>query len=115
MDDKRDEDDAVLANLFEAGKSQTPAPSAAFLARLAADAETAVPRPVTGRATVRTPGAFERFKGWFALSGLSSAAAIGVWIGFIAPDLITAVSPLTDDVTALSAFLPGYDLSALSE
>lgn len=115
MDD-RNTDDAMLDALFEAGKAHAPQPSDAFLARLAADAETAVPKPQSQMVeTPLQPSLFARFKGVLAASGLSGAAAVGVWIGFVMPDLITSVSPLTEDTAALSVFLPGADLSVLSE
>lgn len=113
--DKERNDDPVLDTLFEAGKAEAPVPSADFMARLLTDAEASVPQTEYVSKSVPTPSVFMRFKGLFAASGLSSAAALGLWIGFIAPDVVTAVSPLTDDVASLSVFLPGSDLSVLSE
>lgn len=114
MDNDRDED-PVLNALFDAGRSLPPEPSAAFLARLASDADTAVPQPVARRMPGREPHVFERFAALFAASGLTSAAAVGLWIGFVSPEVIIPASPLAEEVTALSAFLPGSDLSVLSE
>lgn len=113
--DNRTSEDALLDALFDAGKSHAPQPSEAFLARLSVEAEVAVPRPEVTRAEPPQASLFARFKGLFAASGLSSAAALGLWVGFVAPDLLTTYSPLSEDVAALSAFLPGADLSVLSE
>ncbi|MEO1536800.1 MAG: hypothetical protein AAFR73_03645 [Pseudomonadota bacterium] len=114
MNDGHDED-RTLDMLFSAGEAERPVPSAAFLERLAADADTALERPRSSKPRVQSPPVFARFKAVFAASGLSGAAALGVWIGFIMPDLVTQVSPFADDVTTLSAFLPGTDLSAIIE
>ena len=111
--DSDKENDAALDALFAAGTAKRPEASEAFLARLAADAETMsepAPRPAPPR-----PSFLTGLKGLFAASGLSGAAALGVWIGFVMPDLVTTVSPLTEEVAGLSAFLPGVDLAVLSE
>ena len=112
---EKSDEDRLLDTFFDAAKAHTPAPSEAFLARLSADAETAVPKTEVKRLQPQNASVFERFKGLFAVSGLSSAAALGLWIGFVAPDIFTTVAPLSEDVAALSAFLPGSDLSVLSE
>jgi hypothetical protein len=108
-------DDAALEALFVAGKAASPAPSPDFMARLSADAAAATPRPQPLATPAPRPSPFTRFKGLFAASGLSGAAALGVWIGFVMPDLVTTVSPVTEDVAGLTMFLPGADLSLLSE
>lgn len=108
-------DDAALDALFDAAKADAPAPSDAFLARLNADAEAARPVPAPAMPRYPEPTVFERLKGWFAVSGLSGAAALGVWIGFAMPDVVMTVAPLSDEVIELSAYLPGADLTVLSE
>ena len=111
--DRDKKDDIALDALFAAAKSETPRASDDFLARLRADALSAAPRlaqPVPAK-----PSLTERFKGWFAVSGLSGAAALGVWIGFVMPEVVNTVSPLSEEVIELSAYLPGADLSVLSE
>lgn len=115
MDSKKTED-RMLDALFEAGKAEAPRPTDAFLARLAAEADEALPRPHAVPA-VRPPqvSLFTRFTALFAASGLSGAAALGVWIGFVMPDLVTSVSPLSEEVSGLTVFLPGADLSVLIE
>lgn len=114
VDDKR-EDDAALEALFDAGRSHAPIPDDAFLARLATDAETAVHQKTTVYTIQPKRNILARLKGFFAASGLSGVAALGLWIGFIMPDIVTNISPFTESVTSLSAFLPGSDLSVLSE
>lgn len=111
---ERDEE-ALLDAVFEAGKSHAPAPSDSFLARLSLDAEAALPRNEAEHVEPPKVPFFSRFKGLFAASGLSTAAVLGLWIGFVAPDIFTTVSPLSEDTVMLSAFLPGSDLSVLSE
>lgn len=108
--------DPVLDALFEAGRAETPPPSDAFMARLAADADAALPRAGTVTAPGRNaPTMLTRFKGFFAASGLSGAAALGVWIGFAMPDIVTMVAPLAQETDGLTMFLPGADLSVFSE
>ena len=114
MDNEKLDDDALDA-LFAAGKAQTPEATPAFLARLNADAAAAMPRPAPRAVPSGAPSLFTRFKGLFAASGLSGAAALGVWIGFVMPDLVPTVSPVSEDVAGLTMFLPGADLSMLSE
>ena len=52
------------------------------------------------------------FFGLFTASGLTGAAALGVWIGFVMPDALDTLSLTADDTVALSTFLPGADLGA---
>lgn len=112
----RKTDDPVLDALFEAGKAATPQPSDAFMARLAADADAALPQPKTATPPARSGSTFlTRFKGFFAASGLSGAAALGVWIGFAMPDIVTTVAPLAQETDGLTVFLPGADLSVFIE
>ena len=109
------EDDIALDALFAAAKSDPPNASEDFLARLNADAVAATPGPAPLAPEPTAGSLFGRLKGLFAVSGLSGAAALGVWIGFVMPEVLTTVSPLSDDVIELSAYLPGADLSVLSE
>lgn len=114
MDSDKTEDIA-LDKLFAAAKSEMPSAPDAFLARLKADADTSLPKPTSLATTPSKPSVLENLKGWFAVSGLSGAAALGVWIGFIMPEVVTTISPLSQDVVELSTYLPGADLSVLSE
>lgn len=118
MTGKRTNDDPALEAMFDAAARHAPAPEPAFLARLHADAEQAMPVPAKTAAAPAPQNRrlVERLQGYFALSGLTGAAAIGVWIGFVAPDLLTATTDFTsDDPLSLSVFLPGADLSLLTE
>ena len=104
-----DRDDQALEALFSAARDAQPAPSEDLMTRLAADADAAIPRPM--------PKAIPpRLSNWitnlFAASGLSGAAVLGVWFGFLMPDAIDTLSLTPDDSVALSTFLPGADLSA---
>lgn len=108
-------DDAALDALFAAAKTEAPTPSDDFLARLNADALAATPASASIASPKNAPSLFEKFKAVFAVSGLSGAAALGVWIGFVMPDVVTTFSPVSEDVIELSAYLPGADLSVLSE
>ncbi len=113
--DRDKSDDAMLEGFFDAARANRPAPDDAFMARLMADAEASVPvaPQIAAEPTRRDPLA--RLKALFAASGLSGAAALGVWIGFAMPDLVNSVSPQTDEVASISMFLAGADLALLSE
>lgn len=110
-----DRDDIALDTLFEAAREARPAPAPDFLARLQADADAALPRPAAPAPRTGTP-LLSRLGGLFAASGLSGAAALGVWIGFAMPDMLNLDSYVTtDDTVGLYAFLPGADVTALGE
>ena len=108
--------DQALESLFTAAKDITETPSADFMARLASEAETAMPKPPLSD-VMPAPLLFTRFKGLFAASGLTGAAALGVWIGFVMPETLNTLMDgfSVDETVSLSAFLPGADLAALSE
>ena len=108
VDDRKDDD--ALEALFSASRVQPPEMADYFLARLNADADAAVPRPVSVRETSAKPF-FGDLKAWFAASGLSGAAALGLWIGFVMPEMVNTVT-LSSEEVALYTFLPGADLSA---
>ena len=109
----KDREDAALDALFSAGQADALKASDDFLARLTADAEAALPRPMP---VTPTPAPFlGGLRGWFAASGLSGAAVLGVWIGFVMPDAISEFTTLTDETVGLYTFLPGADLSDLSQ
>lgn len=83
-------DDAGLQLLFDAARAARPSPSDDLMARITADAADAQP----DRETVRpeTPGVFRQILdalgGWPALGGLVTAAATGVYIGVVQPDIL---------------------------
>ena len=109
-------DDKLLDALFDSAKRQTPRPDPGFLARLSDDMEAMLPREAPRPATPDArEGFFHRFRGLFAASGLTGAAALGVWIGFVMPEVLNSMTAGFDttEVYDISAFLPGTDLSAL--
>ena len=112
--DKKNQDDAALEALFAAAADHAPEPTDAFMAKLEAEALDAMPSqpPVP---TPPRPALWGTLKGLFAASGLSGAAVLGVWIGFVMPDIVSTVSPLAEETASLSAFLPGADLAEFSE
>ena len=114
MDRDRDNrDETALDALFAAADARRPAPSDAFLRSLEQDAEAAVPAADAPIPT--SPGGWSfGLRGLFAASGLSAAAVLGMWIGFVMPETLSAFT--SDDTVGLYTFLPGADLTAaLSE
>lgn len=110
--DKDNQDEAALEALFSAGRAESPVPSDDFMARLAADAEAAMPSPASqARASRPFLGGLSA---WFAASGLSGAAVLGVWIGFVMPEAVSTFSVQAEETVGLYTFLPGADLSALT-
>ncbi len=114
--DSDSKQDKALEALFTASKEAEPSPSPDFMARLAQDAEAAMPQPDTP-APIPAPSVLVRLKGLFAASGLTGAAALGVWIGFVMPETLNTFADgfATEETVSLGAFLPGADLFALSE
>lgn len=103
-------DDIALETVFAAGRSERPLPSGEFLERLAASADARAARPAPAARPVLRLDWLGRA---FAASGLSGAAAFGVWIGLVMPDAIDALTLGGDDTVALATFLPGTDLEAI--
>lgn len=117
-----DLNDSALEAFFAAGRSAAPAPSDGLLARVLADAEAEMARPVAAVASPRPTGrpgflgaAIAAVGGWAGLGGLATATAAGVWIGFagladpfgadgiFAPALSVELMPGTDSFIAASA------------
>lgn len=110
--------DTALEALFDVAKNKPATPSADFMARLASDADAAMPKPAPPSLTpTQGPSLWANLSGLFAASGLTGAAALGVWIGFVMPETLNTFVDgyALDDTVSLSAFLPGADLAALSE
>ncbi len=112
--DRKTQDDGALEALFSAAADHAPEPTDAFMAKLEAEALDAMPSHAPSPKTTR-PAVWGALKGLFAASGLSGAAVLGVWIGFVMPDIVPSVSPMAEDTASLSAFLPGADLAEFSE
>ncbi len=110
------EDNQALDAVFAAAHKAAPVPSPDFMARLVSDAEAAMPQPETPAPTP-TPSVLSRLKGLFAASGLTGAAALAVWIGFVMPETLSGFTDgfSIDETISLGTFLPGADLLALSE
>lgn len=111
-------DDKALNALFDSARRAAPEPDAGFLARLADDMDASL--PIAPKPTPRRPaesGFLTRFRGIFAASGLTGAAALGVWIGFVMPDTLNALATGYDaaDASGIGAFLPYTDITALAE
>lgn len=110
--------DDALEGLFETARRTTLVPDAEFLAKLAADMESMVPDPRRIPSTqADKPGFFMKFRGFFAASGLTGAAALGVWIGFVMPEALNTLAAGydTSEPFGIGAFLPAADLAALEE
>lgn len=116
-----DLNDTGLEAFFAAGLDHAPVPSESLLARVMADAEAEMARPVVAAASraVPKPGFFKTamaaLGGWAGLGGLATATAAGVWIGFagladpfgatglFAQDLSVELMPGTDSFLTASA------------
>lgn len=122
MTTERKDDD--LEALFAEARATAPQPSAALLARVAADAYAAQPVGRADARPIRPAGGVLRR--WFAglgggpvWAGLASIAVAGVWLGFAQP---APVSGLTDRLSEAlgqdSAFdyvelIPSFDALAV--
>lgn len=109
-------EDQALEALFEAARSDAPVISPDFLNRLGEEAErfAAAPKPVAIPKPVG-PTFWQRLSGLFAASGLSGAAALGVWLGFAMPDILSGTPFYMDESGGLTEFLPTDDLALFSE
>lgn len=110
MVDKAPDDDALEA-LFQAERARGMSPTPDFLARLEADADAAISRPVLRPKPA--PRRVNWLTGLFTASGLSGATLAGLWIGFAMPDSLDTLSLTTESSVELTAFLPGADMGSL--
>lgn len=92
-------EDAGLDALFDAARDARPSPSDDLMARIIADAESN--QPVLEPHRARPPSFFgqvlDALGGWPALGGLVTAAATGVYIGFVQPDLLGGEALLSEE------------------
>lgn len=105
-----------LDDLFAEAQGAAPLPSAALVARVLAGADALQPQAAPMRRSPPAPAGFWAalgtvFGGGGMLAGLGTAAAAGLFMGFVQPLPVTA---LTDalGVTTLDTsydFLPGID------
>ncbi len=115
------QDEPDLDAFFAAARDDTPAPDAAVLARVLAQAEVVQDSfnraPAPSLAT-RIIGIWRAFGGWPAMSGLTAATLAGVWIGIAPPAAIENVMQVwiggdagyVIDAEPVTAFLMAEDL-----
>ena len=93
-------DDETLDALFDSARRTAPAVDPAFMERLAGDMEASLPRPQAKPVSTSYQATFfQRFKGYFAASGLTGAAALGIWIGFVMPETLNSLAEGYDTTT----------------
>lgn len=108
-------DDDELGAFFDAGRGAAPAPSAALMARIMADAEAVqgagapVVSPRRGRGALGR--ALAALGGWIAVAGLATSAFAGVGVGYYGTDVLSALATGGAVEAASDA---GYDLSDLA-
>ena len=111
MVDQNNKDDLALDQIFAEARSNSPELAPDFLARLAQDMDASIPEPIQ---PVRS--AQDQSISWlprlFAAASLSGAAVLGVWIGFLSPDLLTDPGAVfaPDTTIAFADFLPAANL-----
>ena len=111
-----------LEMFFHAARAARPEPSEALMARIAADAALAQPRPVPATLLRKNTGALARLGaalgGWRSVTGLATATLAGVWIGFYTPAPLAGLADsylgtsLSDDSATVAEdveFLPDFD------
>lgn len=129
MTDRFDFEDTDLERFFRAARTAAPEPPAAFLTRLAAQAEAVqaetVPARVVPARVVPARAARPRlglvsalaaaFGGWAALGGMATATVAGLWIGLAgAPTLVQAVGLGSTVSAEADSYLPDADVLALA-
>lgn len=124
MTDRFEFEDTDLERFFRAARTAAPEPPAAFLTRLAAQAEavqaeTVQARAVPARAARPRLGLVSAlaaaFGGWAALGGMATATVAGLWIGLAgAPTLVQAVGLGSTVSAEADSYLPDADVLALA-
>ena len=99
MTDKRDLTEAeALDALFADIRSEAQTPADGFMARIMADAASAMPKPEAPVAVAPSGGwgvgLWAALGGWTGTGGLAAAAVAGLWIGIAPPDIMSGVSTL---------------------
>ncbi len=100
---KRETDDAMLNELFDAARADTPEPSSDMMARILADAghvledAALAAKRLEAARRPRRGDIFEMVGGWLGLGGLSGAAALGLLLG---------LSPIPGLSDAFDVFYP---------
>ena len=124
MTDRFEFEDTDLERFFRAARTAAPEPPAAFLTRLAAQAEAVQAETVPARAVPAGAARPRRglvsalaaaFGGWAALGGMATATVAGLWIGLAgAPTLVQAVGLGSTVSAEADSYLPDADVLALA-
>ena len=105
------DDDLDLDGLLAEAALRPPEPSAAFLARIEADALALQPRPAAAVVPPRRSWLLrmaEAFGGGGGVAGLTLAAASGLWLGVAQPAGLLGVTEYLTGTTAVE-LLPADD------
>ncbi|GGH55756.1 hypothetical protein GVY41_11680 [Frigidibacter albus] len=117
---KMTETDMELEAFFSAGRAAAAEPSAAFLARVLAEAEAVQ----AGRIAPAPPprqgiwaGVLSALGGWGGAGGLATATIAGVWLGFAGVQgsgTLTAFLAASDEAAITLELIPDFDSFALA-
>lgn len=117
MTRKKESEDNLLKEFFEAGRKDAPMAPADLMERVFSDALAEMPAP----ASPPRAGLLARFSeavgGWPSMAGLATATVAGLWIGYAQPVGLEVFSGAEETVAAfeLGDLLPGYGGPALEE
>lgn len=115
--------DGALEGFFAAGRNAAPEPSAAFLARVLAEAEAvqagfgAGERRAAPARQGLWSGVLAALGGWGGAGGLASAAMAGVWLGFAGVQgsgTLTSLLAAPEEVVGTLELIPDFDSFALA-
>lgn len=112
-ENKDTRDDQILDRLLSEAGQRSHELSPALLARLHADVDAAVSVSVTPPLRIRPSPVAMQLRVLFAATGLSGAAVVGVWIGFVMPETLSIVTGefATAEPAGVEAFLPASDFA----
>lgn len=111
MTDERDLD-AMLEPFFAAARQAEPELSPTAMQAILTAAARPVPRPAPGRRFTLT-GVFAGLGLWGAIGGMATAAAVGVWLGFVGSEQVMQVATGFGETSA-AAVLADSDILALA-
>ncbi len=112
MSDERDLD-ALLDPFFAAARRTAPEARPDFLAAVLAQADAALVRPAPVRRQGRAWRILSALGGWGTIGGMATAAAFGLWIGFVGSEQVLGFASL-DTAEATSSVLTDSDILALA-
>jgi hypothetical protein len=116
MTDNKIPTDTEMDALFAEAAHAAPTPSAELLKRIVADADT-VGAARQSSTTRPRRGLFETLVaslgGWPAVAGLATAAVVGIWIGYVAPDTLNELTgpSQTTGTYELGDLIPAFDFA----